>query len=284
MENREIVEKCQPLERSSSVYYYQINLPKIKTKKTTRIICLHDINSHHEFFDHLIKNLIELENDFSFLSVDFLGHGLSSGTRGQLGEFNDIITHLDIILNKEMHIDDDIIVIGDGVGASLILGYLQKQERVLKQSLRGCIIINPKFTYGFDLPHWAKFLYKKFPNNVKNIRLPLHEFNQFLLGIDEQTHLPASDPLILKSIPLKVLVELERFNAYLKASHYFLDRPIFFLLSRRDNKKNLQRAELFFKGIPAHNKRLNHYLSTNLFNVNIAQKISKDIYQWLQTL
>jgi len=287
MENREIISKSFPLEQKPSVYYYKLNTPKLKKNdenKSYTFICLHDLHSHHESFNPMIEKLINIHNDYSFLSLDFLGHGLSNGTRGQMGEFDRIAGHLDKILEKEKKNDGNVILLGDGIGASLLIGYLQKQNRYLKESLKGCVILNPKFTYGFNIPHWAKYLFNKVSKNIENIRIPLNEINQIINGYEELKHLPGDDPLIIKTIPLSVLFELENYVSTLKGIHYFLDTPLFFLLSRKENSRNLQKIEQFYKGIPSNKKRLEYYLSTNFYNNISLNKITEDIHNWVSNL
>ena len=286
MENRAITSKSYSLAQSPSVYYYKLNTFKLRdsSKDEITLVLLHDLHSHHESFNPLIDGLIESNEEYGFLSIDFLGHGLSNGTRGQLGEFDRIAGHLDKILEKEKRNDSKVILLGDGIGASLLIGYLQKQDKYLKDNLKGCIIINPKFTYGFSMPDWAKYIFNKVSKNIENIRVPLNEINLFFNGSEELKHLPADDPLILKSVPLSVLFELEKYISTLKGSHYFLDIPLLFLLSRKENEKNLQKVEQFYKGIPSNKKRLEYYLSTNFYDNNILNKITDDIHNWVSNL
>ena len=79
---------------SSNKKSQQIYLKKIKASKPSAhavtIFLFHDLASYHGRFMGMVNFFKTQHPEINFVMMDFLGHGLSSGTRVHINEFSDL--------------------------------------------------------------------------------------------------------------------------------------------------------------------------------------------------
>ncbi len=240
-----------------------------------QIIAVHDAGLYHCQYDFLIKDL-KGEN-ISFFTIDLKGHGLSSGSRNQIDNFDDCALDLVTFININLVIksDEPLYLMGSGVGGTIILNLLYFYSHLLKKEVSGLILVNPQFGCRNFQAKEAKLL-SKLIKNKRNFKLPFPQTGYDLtddLAIAEKYN---SDPLIDFSFPLNFISQMNLVSQKIINYSYFLDCPLL-LLTNQDGYQKFKisiRPDLLTYKTYSGNKRdiLNDYERKKCFN---------DIRDWL---
>ncbi|MBY0412628.1 MAG: lysophospholipase, partial [Bdellovibrionales bacterium] len=111
---------------SSSCKSQQIYLKKFIATKPSKnpvtVFLFHDLASHHGRFSNLTNWFKAQLPHVNFVMMDFLGHGLSSGTRGHIENFNDLVSDVAQVFRAMKKSDkEEWIGLGHGIGALSLL-------------------------------------------------------------------------------------------------------------------------------------------------------------------
>ncbi len=258
---------------------------KTKKKKVLHhFIILHDICDHHGRYELLAQDLWKKFNqEINITFIDMKGHGLSSGTRSYVENFDEYVDDLHLILNDYESINTKKILVGQGLGGLIALSYIQKYENEAKERISSVVLSNPLLYLKIDVHVLYEKMLKKINRYAGKIRFPYRikgsDLTQDRIRIESYN----SDPLINHYMSISLIEEIVRKSNQLLDYSYFLDIPLLMLLSKNDFLVNWQKCSLFMKGMPKKlaNECLYAHSGHDLFNEKNRDKVFNDIYNWI---
>lgn len=152
----------------SSIYireYYATKEPR-NNKSKKNIILFHDIGGGHYTFE----NLIPLMNDegINVVTFDYLGHGLSAGTRGHFENIDTIKGFLkELFSTSQIAQSDEVFTLSINQGALIALYYA-----TLFENVAGNIFINPRLRVELE-NKLTTDIFKKVPLPLSKVQLGL---------------------------------------------------------------------------------------------------------------
>lgn len=143
-------------------------------KKTKAVICLvHGFGEHclryESYIDFFTKKQI------AFVAYDQMGHGASEGKRGAISSYNDLLSDVQLCLDKAQEIFPDTpkFLYGHSMGGNIALNFLLKRQ----PEINGAILTSPWLTLtnnpSFVLRALVSFLKNIFPNLTVNSGLEI---------------------------------------------------------------------------------------------------------------
>ncbi|EPZ51782.1 putative lysophospholipase [Bacteriovorax sp. BAL6_X] len=125
----------------TSIYIREYRSDKEDAKT---VILFHDIGGGHYTFDSLIPLLVE--EGLHVVSFDYLGHGLSSGTRGHFESIDEVKNFLkELYYNSKLAQGDEVYTLAVNQGALISLLF-----STLFDNVKGNIFLNPKIRIEFN--------------------------------------------------------------------------------------------------------------------------------------
>jgi alpha-beta hydrolase superfamily lysophospholipase len=259
---------------------------KTKKKKVSHhFIILHDICDYHGRYELLAKSLWKSFNqEINITFVDLKGHGLSSGTRSYVKDFDEYIEDLHIVLSEDETYDTKKILIGQGLGGLVALSYIQKYEMTARTQISSVVLSNPLLYLNIEEDSYYEKILKKLNKYAGKIRFPYHIKGSDLSNDRKRVESYNSDPLINHYISISLVEEIIKKSKQLLDYSYFLDIPLLMLLSKDDFLVNWGKCSLFMKGMPKHlaSECIYSHSKHDLFNEKNRDKVFKDIYNWIE--
>ena len=127
------------------IYVKKYEAIKNDPNKKITVFLLHDIGQYHGRFLRLI-DWMRIENPgVSFIAIDFIGHGLSSGTRGHFEKFDHLVgdfLHVLTTVKKDQLKNEKWIVLGHGMGGLVALDLLNRFQSSVVGQIDGLILSN----------------------------------------------------------------------------------------------------------------------------------------------
>lgn len=268
--------------------YYKRSIPLKKNKELARfphLIFLHDIGDYHGRYMEVGEKLIELLGNSVVISwLDIKGHGLSSGTRVHIEDFEELIQDFDTFLNLEIE-DFELmnILVGQGLGALIGVRYFQEDFHS-HIDLEGMILASLPVKLNLELPDWIINFLKGIKSNISHVRLPL-KLDGFQLTHDiELAKKYNTDPLIHQNIPVSTIREIMNASSHIRTAGYFINIPTLFLVGEKDKLINTEKVRLFYKGAPKNLCQFRKYPNSghDIFNDLDRDKIYLDLYNWIK--
>ncbi|MFG1483126.1 alpha/beta hydrolase [Halobacteriovorax sp. HFRX-2_2] len=125
----------------TSIYIREYRCDKEGAKT---LILFHDIGGGHYTYDSLIPLLVE--EGVNVVSFDYLGHGLSSGTRGHFESINQVKNFLnELYHHSKLAQGDEVYTLAVNQGALISLLF-----STLFDNVKGNIFLNPKIRTEFN--------------------------------------------------------------------------------------------------------------------------------------
>ncbi len=275
---------------SSQTRTNQIYLKKVKALNTKdnfkTIFLFHDLASHHGRFTHLVDWFRAQHPDVSFVLMDFAGHGLSSGTRGHIEHFNDLVddlAHVFSLLNKTEN--EEWIALGHGVGALGLLELANRFDDKLNLKIDKFILSNFVLNFSSLILNIQDKLIENataLKGLMKSTRpVEIYLPDQILSDSNEQRRY-IDDPLIVRRPTYHSLQCINTKVRSLYQDAYFLDKPTLLLKSSS--------PYLFTNGMDSFSKGFKKDLLTekkysnlkhDLYNERDNLVVFNDIAQWI---
>lgn len=122
--------------KSSDLLYLSLSVYDYKFMRT--ILIVEGINEYKERYQNIIDFF--LKANFNVLIYDTRGHGKSINNENGLGVINDankLIEDLRIVVNYTLNRfpNNEVYILGDSLGATTVINYLQYNERIKKVAL-----------------------------------------------------------------------------------------------------------------------------------------------------
>ncbi|MBK23461.1 MAG: hypothetical protein CME70_05585 [Halobacteriovorax sp.] len=273
-----------------TIYYRRLqssNFP-VENQENLHLIIVHDFGEYHARHRELPFFLKEkIGENLSVSWLDLKGHGLSSGTRGFVKDFDEYTLDLAQLLLKyqEKKLDENVVLLGHGMGALVCLSLIQRHN-FPQIAPKGLIISNPPIRLKIDLPRWADFLFDHWHDSLSKLRLP-YDIDGYQIGADiRKAGEFNADPLVIQQISAGLYKEILKNSHALRTSSYFLDLPTLLLLGERDPLCDVEATKLFYKSMPKESSELIIYphAKHDLFNEVGRDKLFEDVYNWVSKL
>ncbi|MBC7429198.1 MAG: alpha/beta hydrolase [Bacteriovorax sp.] len=277
---------------TSKSHSQQIYLKKIKAKKKSKapvtIFLFHDMASYHGRFMNMISWFQVQHPEVSFVMMDFLGHGLSSGTRGHITKFSDLVDDTASVfemLNKDSN--EQWVALGHGVGALALLDLINRFDSEVKDKIDKVILSNFFLNFPSVLLQLQNKIFENFPivsNALKTSRPVEIYLPEEILSDSHEQGLYLEDPLIVRRPTHQTLKIVTAKVKSIYQDAYFLDRPT--LLLKSESPYLIGRAMDSFakglkKGILTEKKYSN--LKHDLYNERDNISVFNDIAEWVQS-
>ena len=276
---------------SSFLPSQQIYLKKINAHKTSKnpitIFLVHDLASYHGRFYPLINWFNDHYPEISFVMMDFLGHGLSSGTRSHIEDFNHLVNDVAYVFRSmEKESGEKWIALGQGIGALSLLDLVNRFDETIKNKIDKLIISN--FILNFNSP------VINIQNKLINIILPLETMMKstrpveiylpkIVLTHPKEQALYMEDPLIVRKPTLQTFKCINLKMKSVFQDSYFLDTPT--LMLKSESPYLLAGGmDSFSKGLKKDLLLEKKYsnLKHDLYNEKDNDNVFNDIAKWIQ--
>jgi alpha-beta hydrolase superfamily lysophospholipase len=277
---------------SSFLPNQQIYLKRIKPHKKIEnpitVFLFHDLASYHGRFYHLINWFKSRHPEVGFVMMDFLGHGLSSGTRGHIEHFNHLVNdvaHVFRVIEKAP--GERWIALGHGIGALSLLDLVNRFDESIKNKIDKLVLSN--FILNFNSPVLNiqnRLLEKIMPlEGLMRTTRPLEIYMpEEILTYPREQGVYMEDPLIVRKPTFQTFrcINLKMKSVF--QDSYFLDRPTLILQS--ESPYLLTRGMDSFskglkKGLLSEKKYSN--LKHDLYNEKDNLSVFNDIAEWIQS-
>jgi lysophospholipase len=275
----------------SKVYIKKFNALKNDPQKKVTIFLLHDICQYHGRFLSFIDWTRENHPGISFVAMDFVGHGLSSGTRGHIDDFEDLVNDSLVLLQEVLKKEDENekwLILGQGLGGLVALDLINRHQDLVEKKIDGLIISNfilryRSFVLGFE-------------NNLTRLSIGVKtlmshsRFVKVLKGAEmlsdpQDILLYEQDPLVIHRPTFVTIKEIQNKVANIYQDSYFIGRPVLLLKSERDNATNSSGIEYFARGIKKELLTEKKYslLKHDLYNETDNEVVFQDIMNWMKS-
>jgi alpha-beta hydrolase superfamily lysophospholipase len=271
------------------IYVKHIQSPS-KTPKV-KIFLFHDVTSYHGRFMNLVRWFQVRNPEVAFVMIDFLGHGLSTGTRGHIPDFKILCADTESLYRL---IDQDFgkvegekwVSLGHGMGALAVLDFMNRADEHVKEMVDELILSN--FVLNFTSPLFH--IDNQFFNNFKGLKkalshirpIEIYKAEEMLSHSDDQTNY-LEDPLISRKPTYLTFQKLAEKVSKVYQDAYFLDKPTLLLKSSSPYHFG-NGAESFSKGFKKELLLEKKYfnLKHDLYNEKDNLIVFNDIVEWLE--
>lgn len=277
---------------SSKSHLQQIYIKKLDAKKISKnpitIFLFHDLTSYHGRFMNMTGWFQSQHPEISFVMVDFLGHGLSSGTRGHIARFSDLVDDVAAVFEMlAKNENEEWIALGHGIGAITLLDLLNRFDGPIKEKIDRVILSNFFLNFPSTVLQLQNKLFENFMGMASALKtsrpVEIYLPGEILTGPHEQA-IYLEDPLINRRPTYETLKIVSIKVKGIHQDSYFLDKPT--LLLKSESPYLLDRAMDSFgkglkKGLLTEKKYLN--LKHDLYNERENTLVFNDIAEWVQS-
>ncbi len=260
-----------------------------KKNEGITLFLLHDFCQYHGRFTHFIEWMKQNYPTLTIVAMDFVGHGLSSGTRGQFTKFDYLVKDFHNLLGLvEKGKQEKWIILGHGMGGLVGLDLVNRFEQSAGHRIDGMILSN------FILKFQSIFLQMDEQivgeKNILKKILAQTRPTRFFMGKDLLTDpldvlIYEQDPLIIHRPTLNSVKELQRKTQTIYQDSYFIDRPLLLLKSEFGNALYSDGMDYFSKGIKKELLVEKKYslMKHDLYNEREKEIVFQDILSWIKT-
>lgn len=238
---------------------------------------------HTEMFEWFIRRS---QGHMAVHALDFVGHGLSSGTRAYVKSFKHWVE--DTLQTYQMLAQGgSLTVMGHSMGGLIALKTVLEQEVRIPPNVGPLVLCNPciRPQQVVDFPHVEKAF------NAVADHLPLLRYPRVYKGADlvndaASANAFETDPLIPSFITSQMAREIWYASQEVRPLSYFLKRPVLFLVSDQDVVVDRQATLLFTRGIDKRWVKVIEYQNVRheLLHETIRHRVWTDVATWLEAL
>jgi len=259
-------------------------------KNKITVFLIHDIGQHSGRFNYFIDWMREKNPKMAFVAMDFIGHGLSSGTRGHFDELKFLVNDFHFLVNqleKKTKSNEKWIILGHGVGGLVALDFLSHFEESEQKKIDGLILSNFIMKLSSQLFQlegtnlWKSLEFKKKLSHFRPYKI--FEGND-LLTFPEDALSYDQDPLIVHRPTLAALGEIKKKIKCIYQDSYFLDKPVMLLNSIDNPVCTDESMNYFSKGIKKMLLTEKNYFNMrhDLYNEKERELVFLDILAWIK--
>jgi alpha-beta hydrolase superfamily lysophospholipase len=275
---------------AGQIYIKKHDALKKDPARNITIFLLHDLGQYHGRYNYFINWTRLNIPGISFVAIDFVGHGLSSGTRGHFEHFDSLVTDvLELVTGKIKNNtqNEKWLIMGHGLGGIVALDLLNRFQSKIRNKIDGIILSN--FILKFDslflqIEESAPFRKLKLTNLISHSRPLRFQKSEDVLICPTEILKYEQDPLIIHRPTLNVLKEIQMKMASVYQDSYFLDKPMMLLTSVGKGALQKRGIDYFAKGIKKDLLREKKYTHNkhDLYNDSERVKVFEDIMDWIK--
>jgi alpha-beta hydrolase superfamily lysophospholipase len=248
------------------------------------IFLLHDLCQYHGRFESLIHWYQDQDPSATFVSMDFVGHGLSSGTRGHFDHLDFLVKDLLYMFQEEKkESNDSWYVLAHGLGGLTILSLLNKYPNLFEKKIDGLILSN--FILNFKQNSLSKLLSTsiskyQFGSRIRGEKV----FDSHHLTCDLNEMIIYDQDSLVSHRPTQAsLLAIKTKMKNINRDAYFLDWPVLVLYSSNDYYQGHKNIEYFLKGIKKNLLTEKNYsnLKHDLYNERDKLMVFNDLFNWI---
>lgn len=278
----------------SRVYAKKFEALKKDPQKNITIFLLHDIGQYHGRFLSFINWTRSRNPGVSFIAMDFVGHGLSSGTRGHFEKFEHLVGDFLNLINQTEKKNDEFekwILAGTGLGGLVALDLLNRHQDTVDQKIDGLILSNFLLKFSPSISLFGQFENQLNFSNMGLKKMIAHSRPLSILRSEEMLSSASDimnfeqDPLVIQKPTLNSLREIQKKIANIYQDSYFLGKRLMLLKSEQDSAINANGIDYFAKGIKKELLTEKSYslMRHDLYNENDKENVFQDITNWIKT-
>lgn len=246
------------------------------------LILLHDVGHYGERFSTFINWLKVKNKHIAIYTIDCIGHGLSTGTRGHVDEFETYISDL-LKAFKNINLNNrDVFILGHGMGGLLAIDLYNRYSHQLEFKIQGLILTS--FIMKYDQliinQKWSDIIGKGF---LKRLKISNFFEPKLLTNYQEEGIAFAQDPLVVHRPSLGLIKELKEKSQSIYQDAYYLDIPILVAWSENDHYLNKLGMNYFVKGVKKELLFEKKYslMRHDLYNERDSQTFFEDLLNWI---
>lgn len=271
--------------------YVKMMESKLSIKPTVKIFLFHDISSYHGRFLGLIEWFLVQHPHVSFVMMDFLGHGLSSGSRGHIPDFKTLSQDAETlfkIIQRDFGKEENErwVALGHGMGGLVVLDLMNRGDEKVRSSIDQLILSNFVLNFNSKLLQVEGQLLSKFSffrDTIAHIRpVEIYGAQDMLTHAKEQADY-LEDPLLNRKPTYQSLKSLAEKVKSVYQDAYFLDKATL-LLKSESHYMPFHGMEAFSKGLKKElliEKRYSN-LKHDLYNERENVMVFNDISEWVK--
>jgi len=209
------------------------NIKNSNSDKHLNIVLVHDILEHHGRYLDLANQLVDkFKEKASICMIDLKGHGLSTGTRHYIKDFQEYSSDLVILIRYLKIINEGknnkFLLAGQGMGALICLDTYLNNRNIID----GLIISNPILKSFIPFLSKFNFLINKLDWPFSVIKIPF-SFNGFdLIKEKDNAEKFNSDPLVGHTATIGLINGVLNSIKFIKENSFLIDIPILIMISK----------------------------------------------------
>jgi alpha-beta hydrolase superfamily lysophospholipase len=247
----------------------------ITDKPRATVIIVHGWGEHSNRYADLAEYLAG--QGFSVHAMDLRGHGHSGGARGQVNDFNDYVSDLEGLIERERGYEK-LFIVGHSLGASIALEYA-RQHQVDGVVLSGISLKSSGLSALGEIPL------------INRIPIPVGEIGARLLGEKAVSSMCSNesalegylkDDLAHGTLTLKFIRELSEESRRLR-SEIPEPRSCLIMMGSDDRVGSLDDARFLYSALPTEDKDLIIYegMRHNIFDEVDNTRVFHDVNEWI---
>jgi alpha-beta hydrolase superfamily lysophospholipase len=253
-----------------------------------RMVFIHGALSHCTRHSDMFEWLIQkTKGQLQIDALDMVGHGLASGARGHVENFEiweqDLLTYLQ---QREKIIGTQFLM-GHSMGGLIALKLLLTHEKKMSSFIDALIFSNPCIRPHevLEIPQ-LHLAVNKMANFLPYFRLPRIHHGKDLVNNPRAANAFETDSLIPKFITIHMAREIWRASQAIRSLSYFISKPSLFLLSDNDLVVDRTATMLFTRGIAKSLLTLREYKNSKheLLHEIHAPQVWEDIVSWMEKI
>lgn len=247
----------------------------ITEKPRATVIIVHGWGEHSNRYADLAEYLAG--QGLSVHAMDLRGHGRSEGTRGHVNDFNDYVSDLEKLIERERG-DEKLFIIGHSLGASIALEYA-RQHPVDGVVLSGISLKSSGLSVLGEIPL------------ISRVPIPIGDIGARLLGERAVSGMCSNesaledylkDDLAHGTLTLKFLRELSEESRRLK-SETPNPKSCLILMGSEDRVGSIEDARSLYSALTTEDKDLIIYegMRHNIFDETENAEVFHDVGEWI---
>ena len=223
------------------------------------------------------------EEDIAFEAFDLPGHGLSSGKRGHINDYDTFLQLIDQF-KAQLKLDYPgipIFLYGHSMGGNLLLNYVLRYE----PNITGAIISAPAIKTFADVPRWVRGIVRKIAEFVPAMNLPLRLKTRWLSRDEEIVRQADADPHRFKSASIKLGVGILDAAEFLYTKRHESAVPILLMHGSGDHINYLKGSQYFATNFEGDlTLKIWDGLYHELHNEPEKEMVLKEVVQWIYNI
>ncbi len=256
---------------------YQCWLPDSQAHAV--ILIVHGLAEHGGRYEYVADFLNA--NGYAVYAMDHIGHGNSTGKRGQLNRFSqflDGVSSLKNIIQKE-HPELPVFLLGHSMGGLIAANYLLENQ----SQFSGCILSGPAIVTTDEPPKLLLMI-----NKILSIMVP--NFGMLQLDAKGVSRDPAvvqkyiDDPLVFNGkISSRFIAEMFSAMATVRNNAADISLPLLIMHGEADLLTSVEGSKILHAGVASKDKTLRIYpdLYHEIFNEPEKDTILAELQEWI---